>query len=214
MRTLAALVLMFSSTAALADKSCKEQVDDAFKKLREAKSFRLETTIRNAQGQLKMQSDYVLPDRMHQRVTMEGSAGPMEMIVIGKKAWSNQGQGWAEVPQNFAEAVAKQVQETVAESPKTMTDYKCLGDKDFEGKKYAVYQGILPTPLPPDAEKKGPRLEAAAVPNQQNVYIDKATGLPIRNIVNAVTEPDKRLFDGTFTIVEGLKVEAPEIKSN
>ena len=54
-----------------ADPSCKEQVDTAFAKLRDAKSFRLETTISNTQGTLTMKADYVLPDRMHQIVTVD-----------------------------------------------------------------------------------------------------------------------------------------------
>lgn len=199
---------------AWAEKSCKEQVDEAFAKLRNSKAFRLETTIVNAQGRLKMQAEYLLPDRMHQKVSVGDESGPMEMIVIGKKAWSNQGQGWAELPEKFAETVATQMRDTVAEAPKSMTEFKCLGDKDFEGTTYAVYQGILATPLDPAAEQKGPRVTAVQVPNQQHVYVDKTTGLPARNIVNSVTEPDKRLFDGRFTIVDGLKIEAPEIKSN
>lgn len=194
---------------AMAD--CKTDVDAAFEKLRAAKSFRLKTKIVNAQGQLTMESDYILPDRMHQRVMMDGSTAPMEMILIGNKAWSNQGQGWAEVPEKFAETIAKQMKETVVEPPKASIEYKCLGDKDLEGQTFAAYQGVLPMPIPPDAEQKGPRVTAVSVPNQQSVFIDKATGLPVRNIVTPVTEPDKRVFDGTFTVVEGLKIEEPKV---
>lgn len=206
LRSLLALTLLMPSTA-LAD--CKTDVDAAFEKLRATGSFRLQTKIVNAQGQLTMESDYILPDRMHQRVMMDGSSTPMEMILIGKKAWSNQGQGWSEVPEKFAETIARQMKETVVDPPKAAVDYKCLGDKDLEGRSFAAYQGILPTPIPAEAEQKGPRISAVSVPNQQNVYIDKSTGLPVRNIVTPVTEPEKRLFDGTFTVVEGLKIEAP-----
>ena len=133
------------------------------------------------------------------------------MIVVGKKAWSNQGGGWAELPEAFAQTVANQIKDTVADSPKVSTEYKCLGDKEFEGKTYALYQGVLAMPLPSDAKDKGPRVKALSAPNLQNVYVDKATGLPARNIVTPVTEPESRVFDGTFTIVKELSIEPPKV---
>ncbi|MBA2125296.1 hypothetical protein DLM45_03540 [Hyphomicrobium methylovorum] len=211
MRVVLIAFLVLFSGPALADADCKKKVDTAFEKLRESKAFRLETKITSPQGSLDMKVDYVLPDRMHQTVLLGKDATPLEMIVVGKKAWSNQGQGWAELPENFAETVAKQIRESVAESPKGATDYKCVGEKDFEGKSYEVFEGVLATPLSADAKEKGPRVTAVAVPNQNSVYVDKATGLPVRNIVTPVTEPDKRLFDGTFTILHDAKIDAPQV---
>lgn len=208
------LLMVLVSTPAAADQACKSQVDAAFSKLRDQKGFRLETTITNTNGKLKMQADYILPDRMHQKVVLGEEGNPMEMIVIGKSAWSNQGQGWSALPEKFAEEVARQVKETVAQGSNSVSDYECLGDIELEGKMYVGFKGILPTPLDATNEKRGPVISAAKVPNQQSVYVDKASGLPIRNIVNPLTEPDKRLFDGRFTVVEGLKIEAPEIKAN
>lgn len=214
MRSLLTALLLLTSAPAFAEKSCKEQVDAAFEKLRAAKSFRLETTIANADGTLKMSADYVLPDRMHQKVMLGSDGAPMEMIVIGKQAWSNQGSGWVELPEAFSSTVANQIKETVSEAPKVMTDYKCAGDKEFEGKTYSLYQGVLATPLAADSKEKGPRLTAVSVPNQQSVYVDKNTGLPVRNIVTPVTEPDKRLFDGTFVVVQNIKIDPPKVSSN
>ena len=211
MRIIFAIFLTCLSGSAFADVSCKDQVDAAFAKLREAGKFRLDTTIKNKDGMLKMQADYVLPDRMHQTVTLGGEGAAMEMIVVGKKAWSNQGGGWAELPEAFAQTVANQIKDTVADSPKVSTEYKCLGDKEFEGKTYALYQGVLAMPLPSDAKDKGPRVKALSAPNLQNVYVDKATGLPARNIVTPVTEPESRVFDGTFTIVKELSIEPPKV---
>jgi hypothetical protein len=151
---------------------------------------------------------------MHQIVTVTGQSFPMEMIVIGKRAWSNQNGIWAELPKSFSDTVANQIKETVAEPPKVSTDYKCAGDKDFEGKTYAVYQGILPMPLSADGKNNGPRVSAVSIPKQQNVYIDKETGFPVRNIVTPVTDPNKRLFDGTFTIVHNLTIEPPAVTAN
>lgn len=202
MRTIILVASLALAGPAFAEADCKQQVDQAFAKLREAKGFRLETTITNDQGTLSMRAEYMLPDRMHQVVKLGSSPMPMEMIVIGQKAWSNQGNGWAELPPKFAETVAQQIKETVAEAPKGATDYKCLGPKEFEGKTYAHFQGILPAPL---------ESSVAATSNQQNIYVDAASGLPVRNIVTPLSQPDKRLFDGTFSVLSDLAIDPPKV---
>jgi hypothetical protein len=196
---LAALALV--STSAVAD--CTSEVNDAFAKLRKSGAFRMETKIFNPAGALTMSNDYVLPDRMHQSVSMEsGAKGAMEMILISGKAWSNQGNaGWAEVPSDFAAKIAQQMKETVAEAPKDESKFECLGDVDFEGKKYVAYRTKRAAAT--DAGDSGPTV--------QTVYVDKALGVPVRNIVTSETDPSKRLFDGTFTLREGLKIEPPKL---
>lgn len=210
MRTmlLAVAALLPAFTAARAD--CTSDVNDAFAKLRKSSAFRMETTITNPQGTLTMSNDYVLPDRMHQTVSM-GASGPqkMEMILIGGKAWSNQGDaGWAEVPEKFASTIAKQMKDTVSEPPKDESKYECLGDVAFEGKTYAAYRTM---------RGAGEGEVGAAIPskdaatNVQTVYIDKALGVPVRNIVTSQAEPEKRLFDGTFSLRDGLKIDPPKL---
>jgi len=205
---LAALSLTVTAAAAA---DCTAEVNDAFAKLRKSSAFRMETKIVNAEGTLEMSNDYVLPDRMHQTVSM-GAQGPqkMEMILIGGKAWSNQANnGWAEVPEKYAETIAKQMKETVVEPPKDKQEYECLGDVAFEGKTYAAYrakidaEGEVKTAGQPDATAKAT--------NVQTVYIDKTLGVPVRNIVTSQADPHKRLFDGTFTLREGLKIEPPKL---
>jgi hypothetical protein len=199
---LAAIPLLV--TAARAD--CTSEVNDAFTKLRKSAAFRMETKITNPQGTLTMSNDYVLPDRMHQTVSMN-TEGPqqMEMILVGNKAWSNQANaGWAEMPENFATTIAKQMKETVADAPKDDSKYECLGDVAFEGKTYAGYAVKRPAaPAPEGGTSSGPTV--------QTVYIDKALGVPVRNIVTAEADPAKRLFDGTFSLRDGLKIEPPKL---
>lgn len=215
MRFALAVLLVSTSLPAYADSSCSDQVNAAFAKLRGTKSFRLETTIVNPQqGTLQMKADYVLPDRMHQTVSLGTDGASAEMIVIGKDAWSNQGTGWERLPEKFAEIVASQLKETVADAPKVATDYECLGDKEFEGHTYSLFRGTLAMPLPADAKQSGPTISALTVPKMQNVYVDKQSGLPVRNIVTPVTEPDNRLFDGTFTVISDLKIDQPKAAQN
>jgi hypothetical protein len=209
--------VLFSTVNAGAD--CTSQVNDAFAKLRKSTAFNMQTTIVNEQGKLTMSNDYVMPDRMHQRVSLS-TQGPktMEMILIGDKAWSNHGEGWAPLPPQFAEQVAKQMKETVAEPPKDASSYECLGDVEFEGKTYAAYRAARPAKKD---DKKADTVEAepegedkadasADTPNVQTVYIDKETGLPARNIVTPKQDPEKRLFDGTFSLRDGLTIDPPK----
>jgi hypothetical protein len=203
---IAACALAAAASCAQAD--CKAEVDEAFSKLRGGKGFRLETRIVNEQqGSLSMTVDYVLPDRMHQRVSLGDSPSKMETIAIGNKVWSNQGQGWAEVPANFAEAITKQLKETVAEPSKSTLEYECLGEATFEGKSYVAYKAVLPAAA--EERAKGEPEKKPEASNVQTLYVDKTTGLPARNVVTKADAPDKRLFDGTFSTPDDIVINAP-----
>jgi len=208
MRSIPALLALFAVFAAAdAHAACKDEVDQAFVKLREAKGFRLETTIVNEQqGTLRMTVDYQLPDRMHQRIALGDQPQAMETIAIGSKVWSNQGQGWAEVPANYAGEIAKQVQETVGQPSKSNLDYECLGEATFEGKPYLAYKATLPAVA--EEAAKGDAKASGEPGNVQTLYIDKTSGLPARNVVTKGNS-DKRLFDGTFSMVPDLVIDAP-----
>lgn len=196
----------FLSSAAGAAADCTGEVNDAFARLRKTGAFSMETRISNEQGTLTMSNDYVLPDRMHQRVSLSTGGGMMEMILIGDRAWSNHGQGWVPLPPEFAVKVAKQMKETVAEPPKDDSSFACLGEVELEGKKFLAYQAARSAGEAGAPGEPAPKSDA---PNVQTVYLDKESGLPVRNIVTPKSEPGKRLFDGTFTLRKDLKIEAP-----
>ncbi len=203
---IAVLALLAHLAPAHAD--CKAEVDQAFSKLRGSKGFRLETKIVNEhQGSLSMTVDYQLPDRMHQRVALGDSPQRMETIAIGNKVWSNQGQGWSEVPANFAEVITKQLRDTVAEPSKSTLAYECLGEATFEGKSYLAYKATLPPAA--DEAVKGDKANPAGAANIQTLYIDKTSGLPVRNVVTKGDSSDKRLFDGTFSTPHDIIINAP-----
>jgi hypothetical protein len=206
MRTMYFAFAAFSTFVTAARADCTADVNDAFAKLRKSSAFRMETKISNPTGTLTMSNDYVLPDRMHQSVSMEtGAPGKMEMILVAGKAWSNQANaGWAEVPADFASTIAKQMKETVTEPPKDESKFECLGDVELEGKTYTTYR--TKRDVKADDAKSG-----QPPANVQTVYVDKALGIPVRNIVTSESDPDKRLFDGTFSLVEGLKIEPPKL---
>jgi hypothetical protein len=201
-------VVVLVSAMGHAHADCKAEVDQAFTKLRGSKSFRLETKIVNEQqGTLHMTVDYQLPDRMHQRVALGDQAQKMETIAIGGKVWSNQGQGWSEVPANYAEVISKQLKETAAEPSKSKLEYECLGEATFEGKPYLAYKAALPPVA--DERTQGETAKPAEPANVQTLYVDKVTGLPVRNVVTKGAGSETRLFDGTFSTPEGIAINAP-----
>lgn len=205
MRNIALALSALALTSASAAADCTSEVNDAFAKLRKSAAFRMETKIANSAGTLSMSNDYVLPNRMHQSVTIEtGAPGKMEMILVDGKAWSNQANaGWAEVPADFANKIAKQMQETVVDAPKDESKYECLGDVTLDGKTYTGYRTVR------DQQKTdGSNGTEKAI---QTVYVDKDLGIPARNIVTLEKAPDKRIFDGTFSLQEGLKIEPPKL---
>lgn len=198
-------VAMMAVMVSPAFADCKSEVDGAFSKLRESKSFRMSTKIVNPQGTLAMQVDYALPDRMHQRVRLGDSPAEMETIAIGEKVWTNQGQGWAEVPKNFADEIAKQLKQSVAEPSASKLDYACLGDKELDGKTYVAYTATLP-------KEEQAKNEATVKTNVQTLYVDKATGLPARNIVAHADAPETRVFDGSFSTPGGIDIKEPVVE--
>jgi hypothetical protein len=204
MSFLALAALLSSAAGAAAD--CTADVNEAFARLRKTGAFSMETKISNEQGTLTMSNDYVLPDRMHQRVSLSTGGGTMEMILIGDRAWSNHGQGWVPLPPEFAVKVAKQMKETVAEPPKDESSFTCLGEVELEGKKFLAFQAARSAG---EAGAPGAAAPSPDAPNVQTVYLDKESGLPVRNIVTSKSDPKTRLFDGTFTLRKDLKIEAP-----
>jgi hypothetical protein len=200
-RTVAFTTIFLVAASAAATADCSQDVNTAFDKLRAGKAFRMRTTIVNPQGSLKMTVDYVLPDRMHQKLQVTGEGGTVELIVIGTKAWSNNGQGWAEMPATFADHVSGQIRESVAAPPPGGTEFVCLGDKELAGKSYAAYRTVLSAPQ----SGAGASLRSSV----QTVYVDKGSGLPERNIVTADSASEERLFDGTFSFPATLTIEPP-----
>lgn len=202
----AAIIAIAPMGSAHAD--CKAEVDQSFSKLRGGKGFRVENKIVDEkQGSLTMTVDYQLPDRMHQRVALGDSAQRMETIAIGSKVWSNQGQGWTEVPANFAEVIVTQLKQSVAEPSKSTLDYECLGETTFEGKTYLAYKAALPAVAGEAVKGDAPKDPGPA--NIQTLYIDKDSGLPARNVVTKGDGSEKRLFDGTFSVPADIAINAP-----
>ncbi|MGL4396598.1 MAG: hypothetical protein ACRCS9_08680, partial [Hyphomicrobium sp.] len=150
---------------------CRDEVSAALQKLRRSSWFRMETSMITENGPTKMTVDYVLPDRMHQRVQVVGQEAVQETILVGKKAWSNEGGGWHDLDEQIANQIVAQVQETVLDQQTDVGNYSCRGKVTLDGKEVFSYK--LEHEQPKDSD--GPKNEAFRM-----FYIDATTGLPVR----------------------------------
>jgi hypothetical protein len=99
------------------------------------------------------------------------------------------------------------LKETAAEPSKSQLEYECLGEATFEGKPYLAYKAALPPVA--DERTQGETAKPAEPANVQTLYVDKVTGLPVRNVVTKGAGSETRLFDGTFSTPEGIAINAP-----
>lgn len=187
---------------------CSKEMGLALENQRKSGAFRMDVFMIAEQGPVKMTVDYVLPDRMRQVVTMVLDPKPVETILVGSKAWSNQGAGWTPVSDEITRDLVEQVQQTVSERPESVGRWECLGKLTVEGAELTAYQGgeTGPVDLSPDAAKK-PKNEAVRI-----VYVDPATGLPARSIFARPEKIDRPIFKAVYSYPKDLKIEPPPVK--
>ena len=180
---------------------CGQEVAAALQKLRNSSWFRMESRMITENGLTDMTVDYVLPDRMHQKVTIVGQPVTHEVILIGNQSWSNEGEGWRTLPQDITDQLIIQMKDNVLSEQKEVGKYSCKGRVQVDGKDVLSYK--LEDEQPEDA--KSPKNEAFRM-----FYVDAMTGLPLRNAIVSPGREDKPLFKTSYSFPIDLKVEAPK----
>lgn len=180
---------------------CRDEVAASLQKLRNSSWFRMETSMITENGPTEMTVDYVLPDRMHQKVTVAGQPVKQEVILIGAEAWSNEGDGWRILPQDITTQLVSQMKDNVLTEQSDVGNYACKGKTKLEGKDVMSYK--LEDEPPENAQ--GTKNEAFRM-----FYVDALTGLPLRNAIISPGREDKPLFKTSYTFPLDLKIEAPK----
>lgn len=189
-----------ATTAPVIAADCGAEVAAAFEKQRKTPAFRLVADTKGDQGLVKMQVDYVPPDRMHQTVTHPSHTAPLETIAIGRWAWGTMGAGWEELQPQFAQSVTAFTRQTLVDPIPSDNSFECLGKVAFDGKDYIGYRSKSTA----DAAATGGSTAIA-----RTVYVDPTTGLPMLNVVADVKPGVEPLFKGIFSYPADLKIEAP-----
>ena len=201
-----ALGLALAAMTVQAHADCRGDVSSAFAKQREAKAFRMEADVISVQGPMKMTVDYVLPDRIRQKVVIAVQPQPVEAVLIGLKAWANEGKGWAEAPADIKEELDKQLRAVAEETPDQLVDFECMGKQMIDGVELAAYRAQEgPKDMSPGADKK-PKSDTTRI-----IYVDPAKGLPVRTIIARPDKLDRPLFKAVYTYPTDLKIEPPAV---
>lgn len=201
-RSLTAVGLcLLSATGAFA--GCREDVLAAYEKQRAAGQIRMDTHMLSEQGPISMTVDYVLPDRMHQRVTTKLTNQTRQTVLVGPRAWvSEDGKTWKELSVEQAAEVAEGVRESIGAPPTEFVTFDCLGRTMIDGKPYLGYS---------IDEAKGKQIPGQPVkdPPVRILFVDPETGLPARTIVALPDRLEKPFFRADYSYPKDLAIEAP-----
>lgn len=199
----AAALTLAAPLAAARAADCRAEVEAAFEKQRtHTPGYHVEAEQFQDAGAVKISLDYVLPDRMSQKILPPHDKNAVETIAVSRWAWGNMGGGWEELQPQFAQSVVAHVSETLGKPVKAGGTFECLGKTTVDGRELIGYRSGA-APAAPAADGK----EAPAV--TRTVYIDPATGLPAINMVGDAKEGGKLWAKSVFSYPADLKVEAP-----
>lgn len=212
--TFAALALLATAGAASAD--CSNEVLQAFTRQSNSDMVRKEMNLIGEQGPFTMTIEYMKPDRMRQIVKpLTEPEKTTETVLVGTEAWSRPAGGaWTKVDATTTEQIVNFFKSTMAESPKNVGQFECLGAETVEGRKVRAYRGVdeppQKTPEQIEAEKRGDKVEEPPKNEAVRViYLDFDTGLPARIIFAREGMLDKPIFKEVYTYPTDLKIEKP-----
>lgn len=181
---------------------CRDEVSAALQKLRKSSWFRMETSMITEKGPTKMQVDYVLPDRMHQKTSVAATNETFEIILVGDEAWSRAGEGqWSKMKGEITQQLKAQMQEQVVEQQADVGNYACKGRTSFEGREVLSYK----LEDEPAKDSTAPRNEAIRM-----FYVDVMTGMPVSNAIVVPGRETKPLFKATYAFPLDIKIEPPK----
>ncbi len=193
------------ATASAADKEnanpCRDEVAAALKKLRSTSWFRMTTNMITENGPVSMEIDYVLPDRMHQRVTQKLTQQKSEIILVGNEAWGTDGSGWKPLGGDLTTQLKAQMYENVVEQQADVGNYACKGKATVEGREALSYKLEDEPPKDSTAPKNA---------TFRMFYVDALTGMPVSNSLLVPGRENAPLFKATYTYPIDMKIEPPK----
>jgi hypothetical protein len=193
---------MLAAGSAFAD--CSTEVALAVNSQGKQKFIRKETNMITEAGPAKMVVEYATPDRMRQIMTPLTEGKAVESIVVGQKAWTNNGEGWKEAPAGETDQLVQFMIKSVAQVYQEVGKFECVGTSTVDGRELRGYRGI--DEPPPGVKKTEEMTKNEAV---RMVYLDPATGLPARSILARKGFLDKPLFKEVYSYPDKIEIEPP-----
>lgn len=190
---------------ALAD--CSTEVALAVNSQGKQKFIRKETSMITEAGPANMVVEYATPDRMRQVLTPLTEGKTVQSIVVGDKAWTDNGEGWKEAPSGEADQLVQYMIRSIAQVYQEVGKFECTGLETIDGQEVRGYRGLDEPPPGPPGKKTEPTTKNEAV---RMVYLDAKTGLPARSILARKGYMDKPLFKEVYTYPDKIEIEPPK----
>lgn len=199
-----------AAAPALAD--CSMEVALAVNSQGKQKFIRKETSMITEAGPAKMVVEYVTPDRMHQVLTPLTEGKTVESIVVGEKAWTNNGEGWKEAGKYETEQLIQFMITSIAQVYQEVGKFECVGTETVDGRELRGYRGVdEPPPGPPGKKATEPATKNEAV---RMIYLDPKTGLPARSIFAREGFLDKPIFQEIYSYPDKIEIAPPKDLAN
>jgi hypothetical protein len=202
---LAGAIGLLAAGPALAD--CSTEVALAVNSQGKQKFLRKETSMITEAGPAKMVVEYHTPDRMRQVLTPLTEGKAVESVVVGEKAWTNNGEGWKQAPSNEADQLVQFMIKSIAQVYQEVGKFECTGTETIEGRELRGYRGIDEPPPAAPGKKAEEKMKNEAV---RMVYLDPKTGLPARSILARPGFLDKPIFKEVYSYPDSIVIEPPK----
>jgi hypothetical protein len=173
----------------------KLAVINAIRAQLDAKSFRLNSTIKSGDQSMDNIVEYEKPDRFH--IISKN----YEVIAIGQKTYTLENNRWIEVPINLAKIISNVTSFTMLQTiSNNIYNVQLIGNEILNGKQETVYQF--------DSQVK---LDSAILNLVTKIWIDQSTGLPDKEEILSDLQGVKA---DTINVIEydpNIKIEPPII---
>ena len=202
---LAGVLGLAAAGPALAD--CSTEVALAVNSQGKQKFLRKETSMITEAGPAKMVVEYATPDRMRQILTPLTEGKPVESVVVGDKAWTNNGEGWKVSPSHEADQLVQFMIKSIAQVYQEVGKFECTGLETIDGRELRGYRGLDEPPPSAPGQKPEEKIKNEAI---RMVYLDPKTGLPARSMLGRPGHMDKPIFMEVYTYPDTIVIEPPK----
>ena len=198
------ILLAAAAMAGPASADCTDEVAKAFEGLTKQKFLRKDTLMVSENGLVKMVLEFQLPDRMRQTVSLITDPKPVETIVVGEQAWTQDEKGWFELPPQAADEMISFLEQSTSAAGTKVGKFECIGAETLDGKQVRAYRCINEAVKAFGQESEANKNEAVRM-----VYINPETGLPARAIFAHKDHLDKPVYKEEISYPASLKIEPP-----
>jgi hypothetical protein len=196
---------LVAAAPALAD--CSTEVALGVNAQGKQKFIRKETNMITEAGPAKMIVEYATPDRMRQIMTPLTEGKAVESIVVGDKAWTNNGEGWKQSPPAEADQLVQFMIKSIAQVYQEVGKFECTGLETIDGRELRGYRGLDEPPPSAPGQKPEEKIKNEAI---RMVYLDPKTGLPARSMLGRPGHMDKPIFMEVYTYPDTIVIEPPK----